>query len=347
MNKSNYHSFKGRNIDGMFDLWAAIFNDIHLTDENADRLKTLLRMQATNSMNRVVHMGHSYAMGSSAASLQPGAAAREAYGGLVGLRRLQEMAKMEDVTQLLEKMRSLSRIALTKQRMKIALNTSEDLENGLVTSTGRFIDSVSGQPSSLEVSQREFTPVTQKQFFATPFPVNYCSISVPIVPYTHEDFPALRILARLLSKQFLHQEIREKGGAYGGGATASSAGTFSFYSYRDPNSAKTLETFERSAEWVRQASISQQDMDEAKLGVFQKVDEPTPAGSRGLREFLANVDDATFEEHRRRLKETTVDEVKRVAEKYLANSNSPKGMTVIGPADKKEVDDSWTVQELV
>ena len=338
---------QGRNIPNMFNLWTAIFNDLHLTDENADRLKTLLRMQATNSMNRVVHAGHSYAMGSSAASLRPGAAAREAYGGLVGFRRLQEMAKMEDVAPLLEKMRSLSRVALTKQRMRVALNATEDLEGGLLTSTARFIDSVAGQPSSLEVSQREFAPADRKQFFATPFPVNYCSTSVPIVPYTHEDFPALRILARLLSKQFLHQEIREKGGAYGGGATAGSSGTFSFYSYRDPNSAKTLETFERSAEWVRQASISRQDMDEAKLGVFQKVDEPTPAGSRGLREFLANVDDATFEEHRRRLKETTEDEVKRVAEKYLDNRSSPKGMTVIGPADKKEVDDSWTVQELV
>ena len=87
--------------------------------------------------------------------------------------------------------------------------------------------------------------------------------------------------------------------------------------------------------------------DEAKLGVFQQVDAPTPAGSRGLREFLANVDDDTFEDHRRRLKETTGEDVKRVAEKYLNNSSAPRGMTVIGPADKKEVDDSWTVQELV
>ena len=331
----------------MFDLWAAIFIDLHLTDENADRLKTLLRMQATNSMNRVVHAGHHYAMGSSAASLRPGAAAREAYAGLAGLRRLQEMAKMEDVVPLLEKMRSLSRLTLSKGRMKVALNASEDLEDALVTSTDRFIDSLSGQPSSQKMSRNDFTPSGQKLFFATPFPVNYCSISVPTVPYTHEDFPALRILARLLSKQFLHQEIREKGGAYGGGATASSTGTFSFYSYRDPNSAKTLETFERSADWVRGATISQQDMDEAKLGVFQKVDEPTPAGSRGLREFLSNVDDATFEGHRRRLKETTADQVRRVAEEYLANGNTPKGMTVIGPADKKEVDESWTVQELV
>jgi Zn-dependent M16 (insulinase) family peptidase len=43
--------------------------------------------------------------------------------------------------------------------------------------------------------------------------------------------------------------LREKGGAYGGGATLSS-GIFSFYSYRDPRSLKTLEDFSRTAQWI-------------------------------------------------------------------------------------------------
>jgi hypothetical protein len=34
-----------------------------------------------------------------------------------------------------------------------------------------------------------------------------------------------------MSAKYLHQEIREKGGAYGGGAVAS-GGTFTYYSYR-------------------------------------------------------------------------------------------------------------------
>jgi len=42
------------------------------------------------------------------------------------------------------------------------------------------------------------------------------------VPYNHVDSAPLRILAKLLTSKFLLSEIREKGGAYGGGATLSS-----------------------------------------------------------------------------------------------------------------------------
>lgn len=43
---------------------------------------------------------------------------------------------------------------------------------------------------------------------------------------------SLKILARLMTAKFLHTEIREKGGAYGGGAKLSHSGVFTFYSYR-------------------------------------------------------------------------------------------------------------------
>lgn len=42
---------------------------------------------------------------------------------------------------------------------------------------------------------------------------------------------SLCVLARMMTAKFLHREIREKGGAYGGGARIG-GGLFSFYSYR-------------------------------------------------------------------------------------------------------------------
>lgn len=36
----------------------------------------------------------------------------------------------------------------------------------------------------------------------------------------------------MMTAKFLHGEIREKGGAYGGGARMGGGGLFSFYSYR-------------------------------------------------------------------------------------------------------------------
>jgi hypothetical protein len=45
-------------------------------------------------------------------------------------------------------------------------------------------------------------------------------MALPTVRYTHEDSVPLRILAKLLTSKFLLSEIREKGGAYGGGASS-------------------------------------------------------------------------------------------------------------------------------
>ena len=54
-----------------------------------------------------------------------------------------------------------------------------------------------------------------------------------------------------MSQHYLHREIREKNGAYGGGTSHSALdGIFSFTSYRDPNPLKTVSTFEKAAEWA-------------------------------------------------------------------------------------------------
>lgn len=71
------------------------------------------------------------------------------------------------------------------------------------------------------------------------------------VPYAHEDAAALLLLGQVLSTCFLHREIREKGGAYGGGASYSPlGGIFSMTSYRDPRTLETLETFAEGCNWA-------------------------------------------------------------------------------------------------
>ncbi len=97
-----------------------------------------------------------------------------------------------------------------------------------------------------------------------------------------------QILSRLISKNFLHTELREKGGAYGGGASSSS-GLFQFYSYRDPNVQKTLTTFDRSLDWVMSNKFTDQDLQEAKLTVFADLDTPIPPSDKGTLDFTLGI----------------------------------------------------------
>ena len=102
--------------------------------------------------------------------------------------------------------------------------------------------------------------------------VNFASKSFPTVPYTHPDSAPLRVLAKLLSSKYCHREIREKGGAYGGGATGSTEGHFAFYSYRDPRSLETLEVYDKAVRWAADGQFTDTDVDEAKMGLFQQVE---------------------------------------------------------------------------
>ncbi len=63
-----------------------------------------------------------------------------------------------------------------------------------------------------------------------------------------------------MGRKFLHREIREKNGAYGGGCSFSGLdGLFSFYSYRDPNGLKSLKSFDDSVKWaIESDNISEQ-----------------------------------------------------------------------------------------
>ncbi len=74
-----------------------------------------------------------------------------------------------------------------------------------------------------------------------------------------------------MTNKYLHREIREKGGAYGGGAAGGQPGQFNFYSYRDPNSMETVQAFHNAVVWATRATYTQQDIDEAKLAMFSAV----------------------------------------------------------------------------
>ena len=340
-----------RNTDAMFDLWTQIFNDVHY--ENPERLKTLITMMATSMMNGVVYSGHRYAMGASSAGLMPGAGLRESNGGLSQLKFMSALSNSiqqspEKLAELAPILKEIGSRILTSNNLRIALNTTPEHSADFEKATAKFLESIPNGGNAVDETinhSSTFKASPLKEYVETPFSVHFCSKSVTIPPYADPDFAAIRVMCRLISLKFLHREIREKGGAYGGGVMADSSGVLSFYSYRDPNREKTLEAFEASHGWLSEGSnFSQTDIDEAKLGVFQKIDEPVVPGSRGMREFLSDVDYETFNEHRRRLKAVTKEDILRVGQKYLGKER-PAGVTVIGPQDEN-LDSSWTKNSL-
>lgn len=151
--------------------------------------------------------------------------------------------------------------------------------------------------------------------------VNFSAKAYAAVAEDHPDAPLLAVLGRYLQDGFLHGEIREKGGAYGSGASYDTdSATFRFYSYRDPRALATLQDFDRALAWFA-VDDDRQRLEEAVLGTIRALDQPrSPAGEceRAFTNALYGRDDAFRERFRARVLAADHAALRAVAARYLA-----------------------------
>ncbi|KAK3738451.1 hypothetical protein QZH41_017087, partial [Actinostola sp. cb2023] len=296
------------NLPHMFYLWGEIFARPTLDDQ--DRLRTLINMIASDLANSIAHSGHSYAMSLASSSLTPAAKLGELFGGLSQVLFMKNLVEAEDLTAIIQTLRTIAIHVLEGTQFRCAVNMVPGSRSAVETALEGYCDALPAAWSDTSgiITDPNFVAQSSKTHFQLPFPVNYSSRSVNAVTYNHEDYAKLRILAKVLSSKYLHREIREKGGAYGSGASLGGS-IFSFYSYRDPNSLDTLEVFNKSIEWAEQGQFTDQDIDEAKLSVFASVDSPVSPGNRGLAYFSQGVTEEMKQTQRDRLFAVTRDDL--------------------------------------
>jgi len=159
------------------------------------------------------------------------------------------------------------------------------------------------------------------QAWVTSTRVHFCAQAHAAVPWNHQDSPLLSVLTGVLRNGYLHPNIREKGGAYGGGASYDAdSGTFRFYSYRDPRLLETYDIFDGALAWLLSDAAKPELVEEAVLGVIGAMDKPgSPAGEVKKLFHLeqAGKTHATRMQWRKGVLTANLASLRRVAETYL------------------------------
>lgn len=97
-----------------------------------------------------------------------------------------------------------------------------------------------------------------------------------------------KVLARVMSYEYLWHNIREVGGAYGTGMVTQNDDTEYLYTYRDPHLKESYETFAKGPAELAGRDYTEKDMNEFIVGAAAKLDTPRNPGKR-LRLPTANI----------------------------------------------------------
>lgn len=323
-NLSGYMVFNGkalaRNRTALTRLLGDVFNGARF-DEHG-RIRELVAQIRARREQAITGSGHGLAMGAASQGISPGAWLAFRLGGLEAIRGSKSLDKsLNDSSELAafcDRLASLHRKIQQQHRQFLLIAEGEQLQPMLDEVKEFWGDGPGKTGEAWELFEK---PYQVHQAWLTSTQVNFCAKAFPTVAVDHPDAAALTVLGGFLRNGYLHRAIREKGGAYGGGAGQDSVnGTFRFFSYRDPRLSETLDDFVKSLRWLEEEDHDAQDLEESILGVIGQLDKPrSPAGA--ARHAFHNQLFGRSPEQRSRFRErvlaVTINDMKRVARTWL------------------------------
>ncbi|MCD6187579.1 MAG: insulinase family protein [Desulfuromusa sp.] len=315
-----------RNCQPLFDL----LRDILLTPDFTDlqRIHTVLNQLQVSLENSVPQSGHTYAARTAAAGLSLVGQQREQWSGLSQVAVIRELAAKpaEELAPLATIFADIARRLFNRSQLQVAVTVEAENFAPFKTTLEQLIEKLPMQAVQQQPLTEEFQPRFLRQGLIWSLPVNYVTRVFRTVPYSHPDSAALTVLAKLLRAEFLHREIREKGGAYGGLAGYNAeAGQFSMLSYRDPHIVRTLQVYEQAIDWAVAGEFPDDSVKESVLAVFGDLDKPLSPAGAGAEEFANIRQEMTLEmrnQMRQQLLAVDGAALQMVAEKYLKNGKS-------------------------
>lgn len=353
-----------QNIPAMYDLIQLIITEADFDSPKAHAMiRELLQSAASGGVDTIAESGHAYARRFAEAGVSAAGRLAEQTGGITQIANITSLASHPDLEngiaqELIRALKAIQNIVLSNvSNMRVALTCGGEATSANEASLKTFLNKTfTASPSSSLTTQLTLplrnwdSSITRnaKSFFPLPYQVYYSGLALPTVPYVDASGASLAILAQLLTHKHLHREIREKGGAYGGGAYSRGLeGVFGFYAYRDPNPENTMKVLVDTGRWAVEKRWTDSDLEEAKLSVFQALDAPRSVSQEGMTRFVSGVDAEMEQRRREQLLDVSKEQVRDVAERFLVDGIKNGNIAVLGERkDFVREEDGWRIEDL-
>lgn len=262
----------------------------HLQDEK--RLKEIIGETRSSLQISLQSAGHNTTVSRGMAYVKPRAKLLDNLKGINFYEFICDLdehfeERKEDLICVLQ---GLVNEVFTKERMLIGITADDTGYDQFEKAMKKFLPDIP-QKSSGEMPQAHWKihEIPVNEGFKTASKVQYVArVGSYEAPYTG----ALKVVKTILSYDYLWNEVRVKGGAYGVMCDFMMNGTAFFTSYRDPNLKNTNEVYKGVPEYLKNFKGDERAMMKYIIGTVSGMDTPlTPrtAGERAYNAYLCNI----------------------------------------------------------
>ncbi|ODJ63060.1 insulinase family protein [Brochothrix thermosphacta] len=129
----------------------------------------------------------------------------------------------------------------------------------------------------------------------------------------------ITVLKKILSYDYLWNQVRVLGGAYGAGFVMQENGKWLFWSYRDPNLPETLAVYDKVVDYLRTFDASDYEMTKYIIGTMGGMDMPLSPRQEGARAVARHQKSLTvkdIQKTRDEILSTTAEDIREMAQMF-------------------------------
>ena len=248
-------------------------------------LETKARMESS-----VQGSGHSFASGRIGSRYSVTELVQEQMGGIQYLHFIRQLVKEieSDWGAVLSKLERIRTLLMDRRNMIINLSAEDKGMRAVQANLEEYIQSIPLRTEEAKVHNwatelRRFDGAGEG--FIVPTQVNYVGKGGQIYQVGEETSGSDAVVSRFLRTSWLWDKVRVVGGAYGAmNSFSAQSGVFKYVSYRDPNLKQTLDTYDATPEFLREAAaeMSPSTLSNAIIGMIGDMDGPMSPDQKGF-----------------------------------------------------------------
>lgn len=323
----NYLIINGKcfieNADNMFDILEEIIFNTDFT--NVKNLRDILQEHKSRLTNSLTTSSHLYAINRSNSYFKESGVFSDKTKGLDFYNFINKI-DTDDENSLLDIYSNLKKIAhkiFNKKNVEIAL-CCNDCEFEAVKSKALSFIELFEDKKYLENKICKARNINEA--FIINSAVNFNIKSGDFKKFGAKYSGSMNVLKSIISREYLWNNIRVKGGSYGCGCVISRSGVLNLYSYRDPKVAETYDCYNNISKFLKDTNIDDNIVKKYIIGAIREIDKPKSTDStfsEVILRYLSEISIDIINTQRIEILETTSKDIKNYSEFFenIINQN--------------------------
>ncbi|MEG1528069.1 MAG: insulinase family protein [Clostridia bacterium] len=189
--------------------------------------------------------------------------------------------------ELVAKLISLAKQIITKPNLFVGVTGAKEQIEALNKAIDQLTTALPA--SQITAQPQQFTVDCANEAFLTPSNVQYVGQGYNFIDLGFKYSGQLLVASTILRSDYLWNNVRVLGGAYGAMLNMGRNGNFVLVSYRDPKLAETYQVYENMPKYLQEINLTDKEILKYIIGTFQRIDAPlTPqqAGQTAITYYI-------------------------------------------------------------